>query len=253
MDKMLYSSASTIGSSQGYHREMLPRTADSDRHSFTHHDIARMFDDRTVVTGISGTLFDSVQFDEPSTNYPAWFTEPTFHSSFASIEANNLEDSSCLETFTSEALYTNNLSQKEADELSFAAIPSSEGNFNRYTEGSIKHPLLKQLSVDLFKLEGAGLKKHDSFSKWMSKELPEVVDLDMKSNSDAFWSSIETVNVGDGSSTPTNEQLDAYVVSPSLSQDQLFSILDVSPSCTYIGQKTKVSVTGTFLAKKELC
>ena len=105
---------------------MLPRAANFDSHSFTHHDIARMFDDRTVVTGISRTLFDSVPFDEPSTNYPAGFTEPTFHSSFASIEAKNLEDSSCLETFTSEALYTNNLSQKEADELSFAAIPSSE-------------------------------------------------------------------------------------------------------------------------------
>jgi hypothetical protein len=126
MDRMLYSSASTTGSSQGYHREMLPRTDNLDNHSFTHHDIARMFDDRTVVTGISRTLFDSVPFDEPSTNYSAAFTEPTFHSSFASIEANNLEDNSFLETFTSEALYTNNLSQKEADELSFAAIPSSE-------------------------------------------------------------------------------------------------------------------------------
>jgi hypothetical protein len=104
---------------------MLPRTENLDSHSFTHHDIARMFDDRTVVTDISRTMFDSVPFDEPST-YSAGFTEPTFHSSFASIEANNLEDNSCLETFTSDALYTNNLSQKEADELSFAAIPSSE-------------------------------------------------------------------------------------------------------------------------------
>ncbi|XP_047090690.1 calmodulin-binding transcription activator 3-like isoform X2 [Lolium rigidum] len=249
MNRMLYSSASTIGSSQGYHRDMLPRTENLDSHSFTHHDIARMFDDRTVVTDISRTMFDSVPFDEPST-YSAGFTEPTFHSSFASIEANNLEDNSCLETFTSDALYTNNLSQKEADELSFAAIPSSEVNFSRYTEGSIKHPLLKQLSLDLFKPECAGLKKHDSFSKWMSKELPQVVDLDMKSNCDAFWSGIETVSVADGSITPT-EQLDAYAVSPSLSPNQLFSILDVSPSCMYIGQKTKVSVTGTFLAKKE--
>ncbi|PWZ10123.1 Calmodulin-binding transcription activator 3 [Zea mays] len=48
-----------------------------------------------------------------------------------------------------------------------------------------------------------------------------------------------------------NKQLDAYVVNPSLSQDQLFSILDVSPSCAYIGTNTKVSVTGTFLVNKE--
>jgi hypothetical protein len=113
-------------------------------------------------------------------------------------------------------------------------------NFNRNTEGSIKHPLLKQLSLDLFKPECAGLKKHDSFSKWMIKELPAVADLDMKSNSDAIWSSIETLSVADGSIAPTSEQLDAYAVSPSLSPNQLFSILDVSPSCTYIGQKTKV-------------
>ena len=44
----------------------------------------------------------------------------------------------------------------------------------------------------------------------------------------------------DGSNVLTNEQLDAYVVNPSLSQDQLFSILDVSPSCAYIGTNTKV-------------
>ncbi|KQK21448.1 calmodulin-binding transcription activator 3 isoform X2 [Brachypodium distachyon] len=252
MDKMLYSSASTIGSSQGHHRELLPRTANLDNHSFARYDIDRLFDDdSTGVRGISRTLFDTVPFEEPFGNYPAGFTEPTLHSSFATIEANSLEDNSCLETFISEALYTNNLSQKEADALSFAGMASSEMNNNRYTEGSIKHPLLRQSSLDLFKLECTGLKKHDSFSRWMSKELPEVVDLDIKSNSDAFWSSIETVNVADGSSMPTNEQLDAYAVNPSLSQDQLFSILDVSPSCAYIDEKTKVSVTGTFLANKE--
>lgn len=113
-------------------------------------------------------------------------------------------------------------------------------NGNKYTEGSTKHPLLKQLSLDLFKIESSGLKKHDSFSRWMSKELGEVVDLGIKSSSDALWSSIEIVNAADGPSAPTNEQLDAYAVSPSLAQDQLFSILDISPSCSYIGLKTKV-------------
>ena len=89
-------------------------------------------------------------------------------------------------------------------------------------------------------IEPTGLKKHDSFSRWMSKELEEVVDLGIKSTSDAFWSNIETVKVPDGSNVLTNEQLDAYAVSPSLSQDQLFSILDVSPSSIYIGTNTKV-------------
>jgi calmodulin-binding transcription activator len=99
---------------------------------------------------------------------------------------------------------------------------------------------LKQSSLDLLKIDSTGLKKHDSFSRWMSKELTGVVDLDIKSNSDTLWSSRETLNDSDGSSVLTNEQLDAYVVSPSLSQDQLFSILDVSPNCAYIGLNTKV-------------
>uniref|UniRef100_J3LPD2 CG-1 domain-containing protein n=1 Tax=Oryza brachyantha TaxID=4533 RepID=J3LPD2_ORYBR len=229
MDDILYPSASAI-CNQGYHGDLLPGTSNLNSHSFTHSDIARMF-------------------DEPFSGYANGFTEPTLHSSFSMIEANNLEDSSLLETFTSEALYTNNLSQKEADALSFAGIQSSQVNGNKYTEGSTKHSLLKQLSVDLFKIESTGLKKHDSFSRWMSKELGEVVDLDIKSSSDAFWSSSEIVNAADGPSAPTNGQLDAYVVSPSLAQDQLFSILDISPNCSYIGSKTKVLVTGTFLAE----
>nr|CAB3495732.1 unnamed protein product [Digitaria exilis] len=156
-----------------------------------------------------------------------------------------------VQTFTSEALYTNHLSKKEADALSFTGMPSSEVNGNRHTEGSIKHPLLKQSSLDLLAIEPTGLKKLDSFSRWMSKELGEVVDLGIKSTSDAFWTNIETVKVPDGCNVLTNEQLDAYVVSPSLSNDQLFSILDVSPCCAYIGTNTKVSVTGTFLVNKK--
>ncbi|CAN6300696.1 unnamed protein product [Urochloa humidicola] len=224
-ENMLYASSSTVGSRQGYQGEMLPTTANVDNNSFSHH--------------------------EPFTDYSTGFAGPTLHSSFACLEANNLEDSSHLQTFTSEALYTNYLSKEEADALSFAGIPSSEVNGSRCTEGSIKHPLLKQSSLDLLTIEPTGLKKHDSFSRWMSKELEEVVDLGIKSTSDAFWSNIETVKVPDGSSVLTNEQLDAHVVGPSLSQDQLFSILDVSPSCAYIGTNTKILVTGTFLVNKE--
>uniref|UniRef100_A0A804QP90 ENT domain-containing protein n=1 Tax=Zea mays TaxID=4577 RepID=A0A804QP90_MAIZE len=82
-------------------------------------------------------------------------------------------------------------------------------NRDRYNDGSIKHSLLKQSSLDLLTIETPGL-------------------------------NIETVKVPDGSNVLTNEQLDAYVVNHSLSQDQLFSILDVSPSCAYIGTNTKV-------------
>lgn len=251
-ENMLYPSASTVGSRQGYHGEMLPITDNLDNRSFSNHDIARMLDGANIgLSDVSSTMFDSVPFNEPFTNYSAGFTEPTLHSSFACLEANNLDDSSCLQTFTSEALYTNHLNQKEADALGFTGILGSEVNRDRYNDGSIKHSLLKQSSLDLLTIEAPGLKKNDSFSRWMSKELEEVVDLGIKSTSDAFWSSIETVKVPDGSNVLTNEQLDAYVVNPSLSQDQLFSILDVSPSCAYIGTNTKVSVTGTFLVNKE--
>jgi calmodulin-binding transcription activator len=119
---------------------MLSRTADLDYQSFSHHDIARLFEDAgTGLVDISGTSFDSVPFNETFTDYPNEFTEPTLHSSFASLEASNLGDSSHLQTLTSEALYTNHLSQKEAealytthlsqkevDALNFAGISSSE-------------------------------------------------------------------------------------------------------------------------------
>ncbi|CAL5061549.1 unnamed protein product [Urochloa decumbens] len=183
-----------------------------------------------------------------NSEYPAGFTEPTLYSSVSTV-GNNLDDS--LQTFMSEALYTNNLTQKEVDALNAAGITSSQVENDGYTDQSTRYPLLKQSSLDLFKIEPDGLKKFDSFSRWMSNELAEVADLDIKSSSDAFWSTTETVNAADGSGIPINEQLDAFVVSPSLSQDQLFSIIDVSPSWAYNGMKTKVLITGTFLAKKE--
>lgn len=106
---------------------MLPTIANMDNHSFSHHDVARMFDDtNTGLSSASRFLFDSMPFNDLCTDFPTGFTEPTLHSSFACLEVNNLEDSSCLQTFTSEALYTNHLSKKEADALSFTGMASSE-------------------------------------------------------------------------------------------------------------------------------
>uniref|UniRef100_A0ACD5UK92 Uncharacterized protein n=1 Tax=Avena sativa TaxID=4498 RepID=A0ACD5UK92_AVESA len=199
----------------------------------------------------SKTGLDSGHFSEPFPVYPTGFTEPTLYSSVATMGSNNPDGNHRLETLMTEALYTNNLTQKEADALSAAGMTSSQVHNDGYTDVSMRYPLLKQSSLDLFNNEPNGLKKFDSFSRWMSDELAEVADLDIKTSSDTFWSSAETVNVADGSSIPINEQLDAYVVSPSLSQDQLFSIIDVSPSWTYTGSKLKVLITGTFLTNKE--
>ncbi|KAL6657568.1 hypothetical protein ACP70R_005348 [Stipagrostis hirtigluma subsp. patula] len=255
MDNLLGASAPSASVNNlvaGYHGEMQPTTANLNNSCVSHQDIASVFNEAGAVQrGVPKTVLDSVQFGEPFLEYPTDYVEPTLYSSVATVESNNLGNSSHLQTFTSEALYTNNLTQKEADALSATGMMSSQAENDNNADRNIRYPLLKQSSLDLFKIEPDGLKKFDSFSRWMNNELAEVVDLDIKSSSDAFWSTTETVNVADGTGIPINEQLDAYVVSPSLSQDQLFSIIDVSPSWAYTGSKTKVLITGTFLASKE--
>lgn len=124
---MAFNSSFLLQTVSGYHGELPPGTSNLNGHTFSHSDIARMFDDSSSgLRDISRTLFDSMPYDEHFSGYANGFMEPTLHSSFSMIEANNLEDSSLLETYTSEALYTNNLSQKEADALSFAGISSPE-------------------------------------------------------------------------------------------------------------------------------
>ncbi|XP_022763687.1 calmodulin-binding transcription activator 2-like isoform X2 [Durio zibethinus] len=84
------------------------------------------------------------------------------------------------------------------------------------------------------------LKKVDSFSRWITKELGEVDDLQMQSSSGIAWSTVECGNVSEDAS-----------LSPSLSQDQLFSILDFSPKWAYIDLETEVLIIGTFLRSQE--
>lgn len=72
-----------------------------------------------------------------------------------------------------------------------------------------------------------GLKKVDSFSRWVTKELGEVDNLQMQSSSGIPWSTVE--NVVDDSS-----------LSPSISQDQLFSIIDFSPKWGFTDSQPKV-------------
>lgn len=96
--------------------------------------------------------------------------------------------------------------------------------------------LIKQLSLDT---GGEGLKKYDSFNRWVSNEL-EVDDSQLQSTSGVYWSTIESESVGDVSSLSNQEQLDSYLVSPSIAQEQLFSIVDFSPSWACTGLETKV-------------
>ncbi|KAM1759892.1 hypothetical protein ACFX12_002828 [Malus domestica] len=85
-----------------------------------------------------------------------------------------------------------------------------------------------------------GLKKVDSFSRWVSKELEEVDDLQMQSSSGIPWSTAEYGDVVDDSS-----------LSPSVSQDQLFSIVDFSPKWVYTDSEIEVLVFGTFLVSQK--
>ncbi|XP_027355862.1 calmodulin-binding transcription activator 2 isoform X2 [Abrus precatorius] len=80
------------------------------------------------------------------------------------------------------------------------------------------------------------LKKVDSFSRWISKELGEVADLNMQSSPGISWSTDEYVHAIDDNS-----------LSPSLSQDQLFTINDFSPKWAYSESEIEVLIIGSFL------
>ncbi|KAF8079939.1 hypothetical protein N665_0989s0009 [Sinapis alba] len=122
---------------------------------------------------------------------------------------------------------------------------------------SEKAPYLSTMKQHL--LDGAlgeeGLKKVDSFSRWMSKELGDVgVIADANesfthSSSTAYWEEVESEDGSNGHKA--RRDLDGYVMSPSLSKEQLFSIIDFAPNWTYVGCEVKVLVTGKFLKTAE--
>ncbi|KAL9244894.1 hypothetical protein vseg_018610 [Gypsophila vaccaria] len=100
-----------------------------------------------------------------------------------------------------------------------------------------KQPLLESIRSE------EGLQKVDSFSKWMTKELGGVDDLNVKSSSGLSWQNIDT----DAEVDDPSIQLENYSMSPSIGQDQLFDIHDFSPSCASMESETKVLITGKFL------
>ncbi|XP_021753196.1 calmodulin-binding transcription activator 2-like isoform X1 [Chenopodium quinoa] len=113
-------------------------------------------------------------------------------------------------------------------ELSF-----TEYQDNTNITATAKQPLLGSIRAE------EGLQKVDSFNKWMTKELAEVDDLDLKSTSNLSWQNIEAAASVDDPSD--------YSMSPSIGQDQLFDIQDFSPSCASTDSETKVVITGKFM------
>ncbi|KAI4296364.1 hypothetical protein L6164_036328 [Bauhinia variegata] len=104
------------------------------------------------------------------------------------------------------------------------------------TEESINYALTRRRTL-LDREES--LKKVDSFSRWITKELGEVTDLHMQSSPGISWSTDECGQVIDDAS-----------LSPSLSLDQLFSIHDFSPKWAYAESETEVLIIGTFLTSQ---
>ncbi|CAM0957074.1 unnamed protein product [Alopecurus aequalis] len=158
----------------------------------------------------------------------------------------------------SDGLSLNDISAAGADGESFWQFSSATGDSATVSsfaqndgsgEAAISHPFLKTKSSNLSDILKDSFKKSDSFTRWMSKELPDVEDSRIQSSSGAYWNTEEADSIIEASS---HEPQDQFTVAPMLSQDQLFSIVDFSPSWTYAVSKTKVLVTGRLLNTNEV-
>jgi len=102
---------------------MQPTGANITNHFATRNDIATISRTSSELGGGPKTSIDSVLLGESFPEYPGGFMDSTLYSSVAKL-GNSLDDG--LQTLMSEALYTNNLTQKEVDALSAAGITSSK-------------------------------------------------------------------------------------------------------------------------------
>ncbi|XP_045817706.1 calmodulin-binding transcription activator 2-like isoform X2 [Trifolium pratense] len=101
------------------------------------------------------------------------------------------------------------------------------------SEETINHPLSVRRSL-LDRDES--LRKVDSFNRWITKALGEVDNLNMQSSPGISWSTDECGHV-----------IDETSLSPSLSQDQLYSINDFSPKWADADSDIEVLIIGSFL------
>ncbi|XP_024983261.1 calmodulin-binding transcription activator 2-like isoform X2 [Cynara cardunculus var. scolymus] len=101
--------------------------------------------------------------------------------------------------------------------------------------------------------DAGGLKKLDSFGRWMDKEMGgDCEDSLLAANSGNYWNALETENDRDQASSLTHHmQLNTDSVGPSLAKEQQFSILDFAPDWAYSGTETKVLIAGTFVGDKK--
>lgn len=74
----------------------------------------------------------------------------------------------------------------------------------------------------------------------MDNEFDEVDESMSKPSSISNWDTVESENLVDDSGFPPQVHMDAYLLSPVLSQEQLFNIIDSSPSWAYTASETKL-------------
>ncbi|CAA3011808.1 calmodulin-binding transcription activator 3-like [Olea europaea subsp. europaea] len=139
--------------------------------------------------------------------------------------------------------HTDYLKQDVYAELGSSLKSESNGHLN--VKDNANYPALRQPYLDGLLKEG--LKKLDSFDRWMSKELGDVTELDTQPGSGAYWETVGIEDGGDDSGISARVPLDNYILGPSLSQDQLFSIDEFSPNWAYAGSEIKVVIMGKFL------
>ncbi|CAI9753168.1 unnamed protein product [Fraxinus pennsylvanica] len=96
---------------------------------------------------------------------------------------------------------------------------------------------------------------------WHLREVPKnpnsfdnrkaVTESQMRPGSLPSWVTVGVKGGGDDSGISAQVPLDNYFLGPSLSQDQLFSIIDFSPNWACAGSEIKVVIKGTFLRSHE--
>ncbi|XP_068661110.1 calmodulin-binding transcription activator 1-like isoform X2 [Aristolochia californica] len=141
----------------------------------------------------------------------------------------------------------------------YSVNPSQENKIGSTMKVSVNDSSLDSLTGDghtqkndpknsLYNSEQQELKKLDSFGRWMNREIGRDCDDSlMTSDSPLYWCSLGSVSNKDVSSLSSHMQLDVDSLGPSLSQDQLFSIIDFSPDWAFSGEETKVLISGTFM------
>ncbi|XP_027078238.1 calmodulin-binding transcription activator 3-like [Coffea arabica] len=164
-------------------------------------------------------------------------------------EVNNAELPNSSETFSMHKSPIETDVQVDLIRADSGISAKSAFNGNLGIEGKAEYPTLRQPLLDGVLKEG--LKKLDSFDRWMSRELGDVNESHIQSSSGTYW---ETVGNDDGlgdSNIAPQVHIDSYMMSPSIAQDQLFSIIDFSPNWAYSGSEMKVLIMGRFLKSQE--